>query len=115
MSRRIPNGTRRKILNRGQRQRLLAAYHRSGLSQRAFAQGHGIGYSTLTQWLRKERTQHSPEVQSPVLGLTEVKVEGVMDSTSAWIEVTNPQGWMVRVPASVPAATLGQLLRELPC
>jgi len=115
MSQRIPNGTPRKILNRAQRQRLLAAYHRSGLSQKAFTQRHGIGYSTLTQWLRKERTQCSPEVQAPALGLTEVKVDGVMSSTSAWIEVINPQGWMVRAPAWLPATTLSQLLRELPC
>jgi len=115
MSQRIPNGSCRKILIRAKRQRLLAAYHRSGLTQKAFAQRHGIGYSTLTQWLRKERTQLSTEVQTPALGLAEVKIDGVMNSTSALIEVINPQGWMVRVPASVPAATLGQLLRELPC
>ena len=115
MNQKISNGTSRKKVIRTQRQQLLAAYHRSDLTQRAFAKRHNLGYSTLTQWLRKERTQRSHEVQTPVLGLTEVPVDGGMSSTGCSIEVTNPQGWMVRVPASVPAATLGRLLRELPC
>ncbi len=115
MSQRIPNGKPRKTLIRAQRQRLLGAYHRSGLTQKAFAQRHGIGYSTLTQWLRQQRTQRPPEVNTPALGLTEVKVDGLMSPSSWTIEVIHPQGWIVRVPASLPSTTVGQLLRELPC
>ena len=36
-----------------QREQLLAAYRRSGLTQKAFAAQTGIGYSTLTSWLKK--------------------------------------------------------------
>jgi transposase-like protein len=36
-----------------QREKLLAAYRRSGLAQKAFAAQMGIGYSTLTSWLGK--------------------------------------------------------------
>ena len=36
-----------------QRTELLAAYRRSGLTQKRFAAQAGIGYSTLTLWLRK--------------------------------------------------------------
>lgn len=35
-----------------QKDRLLAQYRRSGLTQRQFAANAGIGYSTLTLWLR---------------------------------------------------------------
>lgn len=36
-----------------QRERILAAYRRSRLTQRQFAAQAGIGYSTLTLWLRQ--------------------------------------------------------------
>jgi transposase-like protein len=36
-----------------QKEKLLAAYRRSGLTQKAFAAQMGIGYSTLTSWLGK--------------------------------------------------------------
>ena len=39
-----------------QKDRLLAQYRRSGLTQRQFAAQAGIGYSTLTLWLRKTAT-----------------------------------------------------------
>ena len=39
-----------------QRTELLAAYRRSGLPQKRFAAQAGIGYSTLTLWLRKTAT-----------------------------------------------------------
>jgi transposase-like protein len=44
-------GWRRRT--RAQRDTLLAAYQRSGLSQKDFAAQAGIGYSTLTSWLGK--------------------------------------------------------------
>ena len=39
-----------------QKNRLLAQYRRSGLTQKQFAAQAGIGYSTLTLWLRKAAT-----------------------------------------------------------
>ena len=44
-------GRRRRT--RAQRDKILAAYQRSGLSQKDFAAQAGIGYSTLTSWLGK--------------------------------------------------------------
>ena len=39
-----------------QRDKIVAAYHRSRLTQREFAAQAGIGYSTLTLWLRNATT-----------------------------------------------------------
>ena len=36
-----------------QRDKILAAYRRSGLAQKEFAAQAGVGYSTLTSWLGK--------------------------------------------------------------
>jgi transposase-like protein len=43
-----------------QKDRLLAQYRRSGLTQRQFAAKAGIGYSTLTLWLRRAATASKP-------------------------------------------------------
>ena len=43
-----------------QTDRLLAQYRRSGLTQRQFAAKAGIGYSTLTLWLRKATSASKP-------------------------------------------------------
>jgi len=45
--------TIRTRLSAAQRERVLQAYHRSGLSQRDFARQARIGLSTLQLWLRK--------------------------------------------------------------
>ena len=44
-----------------QREKLLVAYRRSGLTQKAFAAQTGIGHSTLTSWLRKAGDPPSAE------------------------------------------------------
>lgn len=43
-----------------QKDQLLAQYRRSGLTQRQFAAKAGIGYSTLTLWLRKAALARKP-------------------------------------------------------
>jgi len=43
-----------------QRDRLVAQYQRSGLTQKQFAAKAGIGYSTLTLWLRKAAPARKP-------------------------------------------------------
>jgi transposase-like protein len=40
-----------------QRQELLDAYNRSGLTAMAFARGHGVCYQTFIAWQRKRREQ----------------------------------------------------------
>jgi transposase-like protein len=91
-----------------QRQQLLARYHQSQLTQREFAARHGIGYSTLSKWLRLER-----DVGPAKVSFQEVRLP---NPTPRWpIEVVSPQGWTVRLQNSSEVQTLPQLLRALPC
>lgn len=55
----------RTIVSREERERLLAAYDDSGLTQRAFARREGIKESTFIWWLkqRRERGQGSKAVR----------------------------------------------------
>ena len=101
-------GSSRRRRTGEQRQQLLARYHRSQLTQREFAARHGIGYSTLSKWLRLER-----DVGPAKVSFQEVRLP---NPTPRWPgQVVSPQGWIVRLQNSSELQTLPQLLRALPC
>src|SRR5271170_3492699 len=91
-----------------QRQRLVTRFHRSQLTRKDFAASHGIGFSTLSKWLRLERDGVPAQVK-----FQEVRLP---NTTPRWpIEVVSPQGWIIRLQNSSEAHALPQLLRALPC
>lgn len=100
----------RRRLTKQQRQRLLARYHRSPLTQAEFAAQHGIGLSTLGKWLREERAQNaSPR---PVR-FQEVALPSL---TPHWaVEVVSPQGWTVRLHTVSDFEVISSLLPVLSC
>ena len=90
------------------RQKLLARFHESKLTQRDFANSHGIGLSTLVKWLRLERDSVPPKVK-----FQEVRLP---NPASRWpVEVVSPQGWIVRLQSGSDVQMLPQLLLALPC
>jgi len=89
-------GSGRQRLTSKQRQRLLAKFHQSQLTQREFATQHGIGMSTLSKWLRLERDAPSPTVK-----FQEVRIP---TPALCWpVEVISPKGWIVRLQKSSDA------------
>jgi len=91
-----------------QRQELVVRYHQSQLTQRDFAARHGIGLSTLGNWLRRESPPRLPHVKFQEVALP--------PTIPRWaVEVVSPQGWLVRLQNSSEVQTLPQLLRALPC
>jgi hypothetical protein len=91
-----------------QRQRILALFHESKLTQRDFANQHGVGLSTLVKWLRLEREAVPMKVK-----FKEVRLP---TPASRWpIEVVSPQGWIVRLQGGSDLQILPQLLQALPC
>jgi transposase-like protein len=68
-----------------QRQRLLARFHESQLTQRDFANRHGDGLSTLSKWLRVESEAASPSVKFQEMTLTNIPPRYA-------VEVVSPQG-----------------------
>jgi transposase-like protein len=101
-------GSRRRRRTTKQRQRLVARFQKSQMTQRDFAARHGIGLSTLGKWLRLESTAPSPPVK-----FTEV----VLPNTSLRypVEVISPQGWVVRLQNGSELHTLSEVLQALPC
>ena len=101
-------GSGRRRWTAKQRQRLLARFHRSQLTLKQFANGRGVGLSTLSKWLRLER-----DAGEPIVKFREVVFP---KAASHWpMEVVNPQGWILRLAQTPEVQTLQQLLQALPC
>ncbi len=91
-----------------QRQRFLAHFHKSKLTQRDFANRHGVGLSTFVKWLRLERDAAPTKVK-----FQEVRLPN--PAPSGPIEVVSPQGWIVRLQSGSDVQQLPSLLQALPC
>lgn len=101
-------GSGRRRWTRKQRQRLLAKFHQSQLTQQEFANQHGVGLSSLSRWLRLEREAGHPKVK-----FQEVQL---LSPVPRWpVEVVSPQGWIVRLQNGSDVQSLPELLRALPC
>ena len=90
-----------------QRDKILAAYQRSRLSQKDFAAQAGIGHSTLTLWLRQAGARESGRS-------TFVPVPNLWSAAAApAYRLQLPQGVIVEVGAGFRAEELGALLQLL--
>jgi len=90
---------------------LLAAYHRSQLTQREFVAQHGLSLATLTKWLRSERagaTGPGPES----VPFAEVPLTQVLGAARWAAEIVRPDGRTVRLAHDAPSALVEQLLRS---
>ena len=102
------SGSGRRRWTSKQRQRLLTRFRRNEMTQRDFANRHGVGLSTLVKWLRLERDTVPPKVK-----FQEVRLP---HPASRWtVEVVSPQGWIVRMQNGSDVQILPQLLQALPC
>ena len=100
--------TKRRRWTSKQRQRFLARFHQSQLTQSEFAAQHSVGLSTLSKWLRLERDIIPPKVK-----FQEVRLP---NPASHWpVEVVSPQGWIVRLQNGSEVQQLPALLQALPC
>src|SRR5208283_4074464 len=91
-----------------QRQRVLARFRKSQLTQRDFAVRHGIGMSTLSKWLRVEVKPKSARVKFQEVTLPHAPLRYA-------VELVSPQGWTVRLQNSSEVELLSQVLQALPC
>ena len=91
-----------------QREEILTAYERSNKTQREFAARAGIGYSTLTLWLRKSgEGSRSRECRFvPVPNLLPAA-----SSSAAAYRIQLPRGVIVEVARGFESAELEALMR----
>jgi transposase-like protein len=128
----VETGEKRDALGRRRtpaerRTELLAAYRRSGLTQRAFAQREGVNYTTFCTWAQAERRRgrlpaapagcrprgRSRATQNVRVPFVEVQLPPAVPdlaSGEAGLEVRLPDGTSVRGGS---AAALAKLVRAL--
>ena len=97
--------------SRRERSRLIAAWRRSKLTQRAFAQRHGISYTTFVGWLGKERHGQSRAAQSGVK-FAEVTVRAGSAEVGS-IEVQLPDGVCIRIRGAAAVEQAAALVKAL--
>lgn len=97
----------RRRFNPAQRDKILAAFRRSQLTQKEFAAQAGIGHSTLTQWLRKSGLQPRPG------GAGFVPVPNLLPAGGAVgaYRLQFPRGVIVEVGCGFASEELGALLQ----
>lgn len=98
----------RRIYAAKQREELLGAYAKSGVTQRAFAKREGINYHTLVEWLYLER--HGGRAKPTTPRFQELNLGAMVAARSAMLEVKLPGGMIVR---GENAAAVAELVRAL--
>lgn len=99
----------RRIESEAERERLLEAYDASGLTQKAFAEQHGLAYSTLVYWLKLRRQKMQTAAGSKSVSLfREVSLPSVSPSV---LEVCLPDGMVLRGGDAASLAALAKALR----
>ncbi len=96
----------RRVSDQARRAELLAAYDRSGLTQKAFAQ---LNVHTFVSWLQQRRRALAAAATPPAVQFAELPWSG---ARSAGLEVVLPDGAMVRGAVPAEVAALVRLLRS---
>jgi hypothetical protein len=102
-----------KILNASQKAEWVAKYLKSGLSLREFSNQSGLGYMSLYRWVRKQgRTIESRQKPAQeAIDFAELKLP-VSTQRSDWaVELTLPNGTVLRMSKDTPPSLVDQLLR----
>lgn len=99
----------RRIVSAAERERILAEYAASGLTQSAFARREGLAYGTFVAWLGRQKREGAAKRPSPVR-FEQVHLESA--ASGALVEVRLPNGMMVRGAAVAPVAELVRALRD---
>jgi transposase-like protein len=98
----------RRITPRSEREALVRAYQRSGLTQKAFAQREGIKFPTFVSWLQQLRRREA----QPKVSFAELTAPAMTIAPSAALEAQLPDGTLVR---GGNAEELARLLRLVRC
>jgi transposase-like protein len=98
------DGRGRRLVVRREREAVIAAYERSGMTQREFAQREGIKFHTFTGWLKRYR----PQAGKPAFA--EVRVAKATPRSKLTVKL--PSGLVVR---GTDAAQVADLIKRLGC
>lgn len=99
-----------------QRQQLLDAFARSGLSAMAFSRHHGVSYQTFIAWLRKQRIAGETLPSGPP-AFAEVMIHEPVAPQAAGLRIVLPCGTALELTSRAVLPLALELLQSLrsPC
>ena len=102
-----------RILTASQKAEWVEKYLESGLGVREFSRQHGLGYMSLYRWVRKQRGRSKPQGRpaQEAIDFAEVKLPGNTQRSDWAVELTLPNGTVLRMSKDTPPTLVDQLLR----
>jgi transposase-like protein len=101
-----------RTLTASQKAEWVEKYLQSGLGLREFSSQHGLGYRSLYRWLRKQRGSKPADKQAPeAIDFAELKLPGSAQRSAWAVELTLPNGTILRMSKDTPPTLVDQLLR----
>ena len=99
----------------GDRERLLTAFARSGLTQEAFAQEHGVPVSTLRSWIYRRREAMAEQKLEPrLLPVQVVDAPAAMQrDEAAPVELSLASGLTLRFSVGTDARYIAAIVAAL--
>jgi hypothetical protein len=100
---------RQRRLSERERAHLLEVYEQSSMTQREFAAAYGVGYSTLTKWLRDSRQLDCSNSHNGQF--IEVSHDCAFGSvTEKRYTLESPSGWRIHLPQQADIRFTQQLM-----
>jgi transposase-like protein len=102
-----------RTLTASQKAEWVEKYLESGLGLREFSRQHGVGYRSLYRWLRKQRGgSKPPRKQAPeAIDFAELKLPRSAQRSAWAVELSLPNGTVLRLSKDTPPTLVDQLLR----
>jgi hypothetical protein len=105
----VQSANKLRTYSKEQKAQWVAKYQASGLTLRAFSEQNNIGYMSLWRWLRRSEKPVA-EALAPAI-FTELKLPSA-GANCAWaVELTLPNGTVLRMTKDTPPALVEPLLR----
>jgi hypothetical protein len=96
----------RKLAGEARRMALMAAYDKSGLTQRAFCEREGVKYHTLVTWLvRRRRERPTPREEEATPGTVRF-AQVRLPRIGGALEIALPNGIVIRGADTGQVATI---------
>ena len=104
--------SRRRRSTQREREQLVAKYQASGLTQREFAQQHGVKLGTFQRWIYRPRSPHSVARRKKP-AFQEVSIAEVPFLNGWAAELQLPRGVALRLNSHASAEWVGALVQRL--
>ena len=105
----VQTGNKFKFFSKEQKAQWVAKYRASGLTLPKFSEQNDIGYMSLWRWVRRSEKPDA-EALAPAT-FRELKLPSTNTSCDWAVELTLPNGTVLRMTKDTPLAIVEQLLR----